>query len=240
MDARSEQPRPRPWPRQSSSGSRQLLRLGREWHLFNPAASALVAASAFVPAVSWWAVAWGRPVLVASAVAGLIILRRLRRFHIAVPFVVSYFRMSFLKVLGTGAVLALFGAGCAAAQPASPTTATEPPPVNAPAAFAPTAPPAPAPANAPSEKVIEITAAGFVPPELTIKSGTAVRFVNRDVMEHWPASGVHPTHQLCPGFDPLRPLAQDEAYRYVFSAPKTCPFHDHQNPTLRGKITVLQ
>lgn len=86
--------------------------------------------------------------------------------------------------------------------------------------------------------VIELTSSGFSPSTVTVMRGTTVRFVNRDSVMHWPASGVHPAHQICPGFDSLRGLANGESYEFTFNTAKTCPMHDHLNPSTRGSIVV--
>jgi len=87
-------------------------------------------------------------------------------------------------------------------------------------------------------RLVEITAAGFAPATLKIKIGTTVRFVNRDENPHWPASDVHPTHQICPGFDALKGLVKGESYSFTFKEAKKCPMHDHLNPSLKGEIIV--
>lgn len=87
-------------------------------------------------------------------------------------------------------------------------------------------------------QTIEMTANGFNPSQITIPVGGTVRFVNNDETERWPASGFHPTHQLCPGFDSLKPMAPGESYEFTFKEAKTCPMHDHLNPSLRGSIKV--
>ena len=88
------------------------------------------------------------------------------------------------------------------------------------------------------EVTVEMTPAGFSPATLTVKAGDTVKFVNKDNKDRWPASGIHPTHQLCPGFDALKPLKTGEEYSFTFSQEKECPMHDHLNPAFRGKITV--
>lgn len=85
-----------------------------------------------------------------------------------------------------------------------------------------------------------MTASGLQPANLTIKVGDAVVFENRDTRQHWPASGVHPTHLLCPGFDALRPMSPGETYSHTFTEAKECPMHDHPIPTLMGKIIVTE
>ncbi len=88
--------------------------------------------------------------------------------------------------------------------------------------------------------IVEMTANGFNPPAVDIKAGTTVKFVNKDTVPHWPASGVHPTHEICKGFDAQKPLASGESYSYTFTEVKTCPMHDHLNPGTKGTITVVE
>ena len=64
---------------------------------------------------------------------------------------------------------------------------------------------------------------------LNIKAGDTVIFVNKDTALHWPAAGTHPTHNLCPGFDPLHGLTQGETFSFTFNQAGVCPFHDHLN-----------
>jgi plastocyanin len=88
--------------------------------------------------------------------------------------------------------------------------------------------------------IIEMRESGFTPNTLTIRKGEAVLFVNNGSVPMWPASGVHPTHQLCPGFDALGGVPSGGSYTHTFSEAKVCPFHDHLNPSLRGRITVTE
>lgn len=100
--------------------------------------------------------------------------------------------------------------------------------------------PSDVPALAPKNQEVTMTADGFSPVSLTVPSGTTVLFVNKDTVGHWPASGVHPTHQVCPGLDALRIVQPGESYSFKFTDAKTCPIHDHLNPSLKGSITVTQ
>ena len=87
---------------------------------------------------------------------------------------------------------------------------------------------------------IEMINDSFVPAQLTIKVGDTVTFINKDIKKHWPASGVHPTHQICKGFDSLRGVEQNKEYSYTFTEAKECPMHDHSLPSMNGKITVTE
>ena len=105
-----------------------------------------------------------------------------------------------------------------------------------------TPPPAATPPPATSGQTYQVVmdSSGFAPADLTVKAGDTVIFVNRDTRQRWPASGLPPTHMLCPGFDALQPLAANESYSYTFTAAKECPMHDHLIPSIRGKITVTE
>lgn len=94
------------------------------------------------------------------------------------------------------------------------------------------------PTPTPAAVIIEITSVGFSPASVTIAPGTTVEFVNKDTDSHWPASAVHPIHNVCPGFDALRGLVQDESYSFTFTEQKECPYHDHLRPSLKGTIRV--
>lgn len=88
---------------------------------------------------------------------------------------------------------------------------------------------------------ITITENGLSPNNLNIKAGDTVRFINNDTAWHWPASGPHPTHRLCHGFDSLKGLKQGETYSFTFNEAGVCPFHDHLNAvnsSLNGVIEI--
>ncbi len=94
----------------------------------------------------------------------------------------------------------------------------------------------PQPAQA-SGKIVEITASGFNPANLTISAGETVTFINRDSAPHWIASGAHPTHMLYPEpggcigskFDACKALAQGESFSFQFNQKGSWPYHDHLN-----------
>jgi len=86
--------------------------------------------------------------------------------------------------------------------------------------------------------VISITDTGFVPDQVTVDAGTTVTFVNNGQALHWPASDLHPTHQILPDFDAKRGLSTGETYSYTFTQSGTWSMHDHLNPSSAGTITV--
>lgn len=88
------------------------------------------------------------------------------------------------------------------------------------------------------EFVVSVTDVGFVPDNITVGAGDMVTFTNNGQALHWPASDLHPTHELLPGFDAGRALATGEDYSFTFDEVGTWTFHDHLNPQLTGKIIV--
>lgn len=96
----------------------------------------------------------------------------------------------------------------------------------------------PAPVSTAETHVVEITSTAFIPATLKIKTGDTIKFINKDTKAHWPASGPHPQHTLCPGFDSQVGLKAGESFSFTFTEAKTCPMHDHLNPAIRGSIIV--
>ncbi len=88
------------------------------------------------------------------------------------------------------------------------------------------------------EMTVSITDTGFEPSKVTIPVGTTVVFVNNGQALHWPASGVHPTHEILPGFDAKRGLATGDTYSFTFEQKGSWPMHDHLNPRTTGTIVV--
>lgn len=132
-----------------------------------------------------------------------------------------------LKIGLTLSGLILLGAGCArqaAKTPAAEGSATTTQSVTV---------SAPQP-----EAVIEYNEGVFNPATLRVLTGTKVTFVNKGTKEVWPASGRHPTHEICPGFDALKTLKSGETYSYMFEKSAECPFHNHVAPGEKGSIEV--
>ncbi len=86
---------------------------------------------------------------------------------------------------------------------------------------------------------IEMTTNGFEPQEVTVDENSSVIFVNKDRESRWPASNVHPTHQLYPEFDPKKPIQQGESWAFKPKNVGEWKYHDHLKPHMRGMITVI-
>jgi len=78
----------------------------------------------------------------------------------------------------------------------------------------------------------------FNPQVLTVKKGTEVTWVNKDIEPCWIASDPHPIHNGYPGFDAGKSMIQDETYKFKFDKVGTFGYHDHLNITNTGKIIV--
>jgi plastocyanin len=79
---------------------------------------------------------------------------------------------------------------------------------------------------------------GYRPSRVTVKPGTTVTFVNQGARDRWPASNIHPTHEIYPEFDPRRPIPPGGSWSFAFQQRGLWHFHDHLDPHLGGSITV--
>lgn len=79
---------------------------------------------------------------------------------------------------------------------------------------------------------------GYEPNEITIQAGKAVRFINSSGGNRWPASNIHPTHELYPEFDPKRELKPGESWTFTFRKPGKWRMHDHLFSYMKGIIRV--
>ena len=87
--------------------------------------------------------------------------------------------------------------------------------------------------------VVEMTVNGFEPQEITIDGNSSVIFVNKDSQPRWPASNIHPTHELYPEFDPKKPIPPGQSWPFKPKKIGMWKYHDHNFPHMRGVITVI-
>ena len=88
------------------------------------------------------------------------------------------------------------------------------------------------------DKVVQIEDDGFHPQTLTIDAGDRVEFENTSSDDAWPASNVHPTHLLYPGFDAKKPLLPGDSYSFTFTKTGSWGYHNHLVPDVQGTIVV--
>lgn len=103
-----------------------------------------------------------------------------------------------------------------------------------------------------SNTAIRYTDEGYAPKSITIKRGTEVIFKNESPRDTWPASAMHPTHQVYPEtdinkcgkvressmLDACRGLKPGESWSFEFDYTGTWGYHDHLNSRHFGSITV--
>ncbi len=85
---------------------------------------------------------------------------------------------------------------------------------------------------------VTLDADGFHPALLTIRRGDTVIFRTTKNTPFWPASDLHPTHDLYPAFDPREPIAADAQWAFRFDKNGEWRYHDHLAPYFRGKVIV--
>jgi hypothetical protein len=86
---------------------------------------------------------------------------------------------------------------------------------------------------------VKMTAQGFVPNELQILVSDILLFENEDQSDHWPASNIHPTHELYPELDAGRPIPPGGNWSFAVFRPGVWGYHDHLNPQFAGQVVVL-
>ena len=93
-----------------------------------------------------------------------------------------------------------------------------------------------------SEPAVTIvrTENGYEPKDVTIKKGDIVLWTNESEEFHWPASDLHPTHGIYPEFDPLKPIAPGDEWKFKFDKVGVWKFHDHIRANKTGTVTVIE
>lgn len=85
---------------------------------------------------------------------------------------------------------------------------------------------------------VEMRDDGFAPEEITILQGDKVVFENAGAKSRWPASDIHPTHQIYAEFDAKEEVLPGESWEFTFEKAGTWKFHDHIYPEQTGVVSV--
>ena len=125
--------------------------------------------------------------------------------------------------------LAVMGMACSAGDPDAPVAVATPLKPN---------PGTPSETPLPNSWIVEFTDDGFVPKRLEIEVGQQVQFVNSSESSLWPASNIHPTHQVMPEFDAGSPVGADGAWAFTFDKPGFWRYHNHMVPEHSGLIVA--
>jgi plastocyanin len=91
---------------------------------------------------------------------------------------------------------------------------------------------------APAAGVVRHETGVFTPRRVTILAGERLTFENASYVPIWPASNIHPSHQVYPGFDALGPVEPGATWSYTFDRPGVWRYHNHLAPDQGGVIVV--
>lgn len=80
----------------------------------------------------------------------------------------------------------------------------------------------------------------FNPASISIKKGERVTWKNDSTVFFWPASAIHPTHQIYPEFDAKKGTAPSGEWSFTFDKVGTWKYHDHLKPTAFGTVIVTE
>ena len=78
----------------------------------------------------------------------------------------------------------------------------------------------------------------FTPKGVEIDAGQSVEFVNASSDLMWPASNIHPTHQIYPEFDAKAPVAAGASWIFAFEGSGFWRYHNHLNPSQSGLVVA--
>ncbi len=90
----------------------------------------------------------------------------------------------------------------------------------------------------PDKVTIHMTKSGFEPRNVSLTQGQTILFENSDNVLRWPASNIHPTHEIYSEFDPKKGIPAGESWSFTFTKSGVWKMHDHIFPQLAGTITV--
>ncbi len=92
-------------------------------------------------------------------------------------------------------------------------------------------------AGTPKEWIVTYTSEGsFVPERLEIVTGDTVTWVNGSGFGVWPASNIHPSHEIYPEFDPLGDIPPGKSWSFQFTRNGIWRYHNHSLASETGVI----
>ena len=78
----------------------------------------------------------------------------------------------------------------------------------------------------------------FLPKRLEAATGQTVTFVNESEAQMWPASNIHPTHEILAGFDAKSPIEPGGSWTFVFEEVGFWRYHNHLSPSQSGIVVI--
>src|SRR3989344_678025 len=87
-------------------------------------------------------------------------------------------------------------------------------------------------------QIVEMVEDGFEPQTVTLDQNSTVLFLNKDKVDRWPASNIHPTHDVYPEFDPQKSIPPGSSWAFKPKKTGEWKFHDHLLPHFRVSIII--
>ncbi len=126
------------------------------------------------------------------------------------------------KILIICAGLAAIAAACNS-KPVDQTTAITPPP----------------PPIVQEQKLeVQMADTGFTPAKLSVKKGAKITFINTGLKAHWPAAGLHSSHDLV--YDSKKKINPGESFEFTMDKIGEYRFHDHFNDDFVTEVEVTE
>jgi plastocyanin len=88
--------------------------------------------------------------------------------------------------------------------------------------------------------IVNYSATGFSPKDISVKAGQTVRFVNTTASGMSVASDDHPAHTIYPEFDQWKDAKYkgQKTYEFTFTKVGTWAYHNHMKETDGGTVNV--
>ena len=89
-----------------------------------------------------------------------------------------------------------------------------------------------------ADVIVVYRAGGFFPKRVEIELEQVVAFVNESDIRMWPASNIHPTHEIYPAFDSNAPIDSGGTWQFLFDQSGFWRYHNHMSPSASGLVVV--
>lgn len=148
--------------------------------------------------------------------------------------------IGFLVIIGAYLILSKTGAQKSTPKPQPTITQATPTPTQTQTTPTPstTLTPSPTESKKTSGVTIEVTANGFSPSSVTVKTGTQIIWINKTDSMVTVNSDPHPVHNLYPQLN-LGRFGPNESVSVTLDKPGTYTYHNHLDPSMTGIIIVV-
>jgi len=92
----------------------------------------------------------------------------------------------------------------------------------------------------PSTITVGMNDDGFASTTIVARKGDSIVWANEGTKPHWPASAVHPTHEVYPELDPREAIAPGQSWTFIAGKVGQWRIHDHLNPSKTATIIIAE